>query len=252
MIALKIRAWRTLAKLDAALHVSSLFSDTRDAVLMYHAVGEPEAYGNVSVERFRADLRYLTDRYEVVDLDTLVETTADEKRVAITFDDAFENVHEHALPVLREFSVPATVYAVADFVGTNQGYNDCSIMSADQLHELVGEPLVTVGNHTHTHPHLAEVDDETELREEIRGAQESLENLLGVSVDRFSYPYGSYDERTPRVVAETHDTAVTTVPRLCEDSVNEYLVPRITAHNPVSHVRWELTDLGDRVRGLIT
>lgn len=38
---------------------------------------------------------------------------------AITFDDGFENNYSVALPILREFNIPATVYATSGFVNDN-------------------------------------------------------------------------------------------------------------------------------------
>lgn len=248
-----LTAWRALAYFDYMIGLSSLLSNNRDGILMYHGVGEPEAYGNVSVERFRADLAYLTEQYKVVDLDTLITTNSTTKRLAITFDDGYANFYWNARPILAEYDIPATVYVSTGFIGSEKMRNQqCSIMSETQLLDLVDNPLFAIGNHTVTHPRLATIETPGELRHEILTARDGLQELLGVSIDRFSYPHGNYDDRVRSIVAESHETAVTTMPQLLSDPVDPYEMPRIAAHNPPSHVRWELTDLGDRLRAIVT
>jgi peptidoglycan/xylan/chitin deacetylase (PgdA/CDA1 family) len=89
-------------------------------VIAYHGVGEyPHApLMHVSPTRLRAQLHYLRDKHDVVPLRELVrqwrsgESTAG--RVAITFDDAYAGVAMHALPILRELDLPATVFVASD------------------------------------------------------------------------------------------------------------------------------------------
>jgi len=246
----KLRGWEALARIDGQLSVSNYASDTFNGVLMYHAVGQ-EGYGAVSTDRFRRDIAYLDDQYEIVDLPEVLETpTTSRKRVAITFDDAFENVYYNAVPILREYNVPATVFAVVDYLsdGTENGEN--TYMDWDQLRSLAGDDLFSVGNHTKSHPHLERVASEAALRNQIVDAKQALEDGLKTEVNRFCYPNGRYNDTVVDIVAETHNLATTTNPRLISESPCNVLIPRIDAKKSDIFVRWELTDASRWVQQL--
>lgn len=257
-----------LERLDAATGFSRLYPDESNAVLAYHAVGRPAGYGNVSVERFRRDVSYVVDHFEAADLSDVLEPGGG-KRVAFTFDDALDDFYEHALPVLREHGVPATLFVPVDFVGGGpDGYAyrfarspvdhasfndptafagetvpDPAVMSWDRLREVAADPLVTVGTHTRTHLDLGRVRDAETLEREIVGARDELEDRLGVDVDRFCYPFGRYTEEAVEAVRASHAMAVTSRPGVVDGDADPYRLPRVRAHATERRVRWDLSGL---------
>lgn len=92
----------------------------RLAIITYHGVSvddehawNPELF--VTAERLRARLALLRDEgYAVLPLDegvrSLRDGTLPPRAVAITFDDGAYNFRARALPVLREFGFPVTLY----------------------------------------------------------------------------------------------------------------------------------------------
>jgi peptidoglycan/xylan/chitin deacetylase (PgdA/CDA1 family) len=92
-------------------------------ILCYHnVVTEAEAgQGEVSLHmprrRFAQQLHWLAAHYDVVSLIEFihrVETGASLRSVAaITFDDGYSGVFEHAVPVLNALGLPATIFVVA-------------------------------------------------------------------------------------------------------------------------------------------
>jgi peptidoglycan/xylan/chitin deacetylase (PgdA/CDA1 family) len=89
-------------------------------VLVYHRLGPPRPTGqvvpSVPVEVFRAQLHALGELVDFVSLDAVVDRTGRDDgsgrrpAVAVTFDDDLPSHLAHALPVLRETSVPATFF----------------------------------------------------------------------------------------------------------------------------------------------
>lgn len=245
--------WQLLAQTNKTLNLDRYLPNRSNCVLMYHSVqDEAEHSGTVTTtESFRQDIKFLSDRYEIVDLPEVIEPS-DEKRVALTFDDGYIDFYEKVLPVLEEFDVPATVYVVTDFLGRSAtddwGHNH--VMTLNQLHELVESDVAWVGNHTRTHPELGTIDDEDTLIEEIVGAKEFLEDELGVGINRFCYPFGSKNTMAERIVREHHEYTVgTSINRGHIDGhESTYLIPRINGSAPHPVTRWETSTMSARIR----
>ncbi|WP_436910977.1 polysaccharide deacetylase family protein [Halosimplex marinum] len=242
-----LRAWRTVAFIGHFSGVESLSSRDTNKILAYHSVGGG-FHGDIEPDRLRRDIEYLDTHYELVDLPA-VRQPSDGKRIALIFEDGYRDFAENVVPVLREYEVPATVFAIADAVDdpsfTHNDRFDYEYMDREDLLALLDEDLVTVGNHTRTHPRLAEVPPDR-LEREIVGAKRRLERLLGVEIDRFSYPYNSCDERAAELVRESHEIGVAGRGRreyLSADTDPE-AVPQVNGANPFWEVRWDLSDAG--------
>ena len=93
-------------------------------VLAYHACEPSETdftrglWCNTPPALFAKHLAFLVAHYQVVPL-AAISRDAPERAVAITFDDAYQSVRGHALPLLRQFRCPATVFAVTDALDNN-------------------------------------------------------------------------------------------------------------------------------------
>ncbi|MGB9965896.1 polysaccharide deacetylase family protein [Halobacterium hubeiense] len=249
-------AWRKLAAFADRANLTGRLTPTGNLILMYHSVGH--AYGNpdgpITSRRLRDDLAYFDDRFRFVDLPDVLEA-GDEPRLAVTFDDGYHDFCTDALPVLESLDVPATLFVIADLLNDDspepgQVSLDASseeMLNADDVHELVDHELVTIGNHTATHPDLPSLDTES-LREEVWGAQRALERRYGVTIDRFCYPGGKHDERARQLVAETHDVAVGVSMGFVHPPIDvrdAVTLPRVDGANPKPVVRWEGSRLGD-------
>ncbi len=75
---------------------------------------------------FARQMRWLATTFDVIPLQHVVDrvTAGASLRgtAAITFDDAYRGVFEHAWPLLRDLGLPATVFVVADAPGKNAGF----------------------------------------------------------------------------------------------------------------------------------
>lgn len=186
----------------------------RALILMYHAVDEPSAPSEsrlcVTPTAFSRQMQWLRQStFRPVTLDQVVDCLnrgrplpAD--AVAVTFDDGFGDVYDHALPTLLEYEIPATMFAVADRLGrTNdwmdqRGFPTRAIVSAEQLRRLDAAGM-SIGSHTLTHPRMTELAP-ADAEREARDSRHRLEDVIGKPVQHFAYPYGLYNGAVKKAV----------------------------------------------------
>tara|TARA_B100000579_G_C22829558_1_gene855157 strand:- start:1155 stop:2174 length:1020 start_codon:yes stop_codon:yes gene_type:complete len=73
---------------------------------------------SISVNRFRDQMHFIKENYDVVSMDEIYKNLIEGNsafKVAVTFDDGYRDNLLHALPVLEEFKIPATIYCVSRF-----------------------------------------------------------------------------------------------------------------------------------------
>lgn len=206
-------------------------------ILMYHRVDDLPKYDQlaVSTARFREQMRILASTRRVVSLETAVEMLRrgqSEPVVAITFDDGYlDNLH-NALPVLREFSLPATIFVTTEFCDQSRvhpRYAPCDgrlHLSWEEVRMLARDPLITIGSHTRTHPFLSRLDAQA-VEREIRDSRQELESALGIPVKFFCYPSGDFSQREADLVrAAGYEAAVSVAPGLNRPPANLYELRR--------------------------
>jgi peptidoglycan/xylan/chitin deacetylase (PgdA/CDA1 family) len=105
--------------------------DGRLCIVNYHRVLErldPLLAGEPDIATFRWQMELLADCFHLLPLDQAVQMLATERMparaVAITFDDGYRSIHDLALPILREFDVPATVFVVSGCLDGGSMWND--------------------------------------------------------------------------------------------------------------------------------
>jgi peptidoglycan/xylan/chitin deacetylase (PgdA/CDA1 family) len=109
------------------MHESGAFTAFRLAnrhkalILTYHRFSEDGRDGSTSVRTLTEQLEYLTTHYQLVSLATLINHLQSNEPLpaglaAITIDDGYRDAYEVALPVLRRYDAPATLFAVTDFL----------------------------------------------------------------------------------------------------------------------------------------
>lgn len=169
-------------------------SGTRSVILTYHSLDPSGSVISVAPNRFLRQMEMLAGSgAPVVPLSRVAQTPGG---VAITFDDAFANFLEHALPVLDRYRFPATVFVVSGFAGrVNRwaqpvsGIPELPLMTWSDLRRLPALGIA-LGAHTVTHPDLSRVDSWRAESEMVR-SRETIEQATGAAVEAFAFPYGS-------------------------------------------------------------
>lgn len=204
--------------------IREIFHGRRALILVYH---------DSSPGIFRKHVKFLKIRYNLIDLDLLVNALKDQdwgkiprKALVVTFDDGHRG-NADLLEVFIEQGLAPTLYVCSDIVGTNRGFWWlCTELDAAQLKQLPHEQFLArlkesgyvpdqerserqsldmeelqrlllqagIGAHTKTHPILPRCTD-VKSAAEIKGAKEGLERMLGMEVGHFAYPDGAYTAR---------------------------------------------------------
>jgi peptidoglycan/xylan/chitin deacetylase (PgdA/CDA1 family) len=109
-------------------------------VLSYHRVlqaPDPLLGSEPDLATFRWHMELLARCFNVLPLADAVAAvaagTVPPRAVCITFDDGYRSVHELALPVLREFGLPATVFVTTGYLGERSMWNDRIIEAVQSL-----------------------------------------------------------------------------------------------------------------------
>lgn len=179
---------------------------TRAVILMYHSIEEKPGHFNfISPETFRLQMAYLAEKKTpVISLAELVRRLQKKEplggAVSITFDDGYRDNLTNAFPVLKRYNFPATIFMVTNLVG-RVDKNGQQRLSLQELQTLEASGLVDIEPHTKSHPRLSKLDARA-VRDEVASSKGDIEEMLGKKATLFAYPYGDFDETTPRVVQE--------------------------------------------------
>lgn len=166
-----------------------VYSIPSSLVLMFHHVSmEPEIEKSgckIETEKFKQVIDAVPRFGSLQD----VIQHPGRKRAAITFDDGLEDVYTIAYPYLKAKGVPFTIFVITDFLDT-PGY-----ISTEQLKELAGDPLVTIGSHGISHEVFTQMQTK-QKSEELQQSKDRLQELTGREIDIFAFSHGQYDSET--------------------------------------------------------
>ncbi len=105
--------------------------NARLCIVNYHRVLEtrdPLLHPEPDICTFRWQMELLADCFNVLPLHEAVEALAQKslppRAVCITFDDGYRSVHDHALPILKEFKLPSTVFVTTGHMTESNLWND--------------------------------------------------------------------------------------------------------------------------------
>jgi peptidoglycan/xylan/chitin deacetylase (PgdA/CDA1 family) len=157
----------------------------------------------VTPETFRENLTQLMQRFDLIKLSDWLERKAQglplpAKACAITFDDGWADNYEYAFPILRELGVPATIFLVADMIGTHEMFwperlartvNAIALRQPQQWSNITLDWLrtdATSFGYSHTAPSSEEVSQliahaKQLTDEEIHRRLDAIEAELGLS-----------------------------------------------------------------------
>jgi peptidoglycan/xylan/chitin deacetylase (PgdA/CDA1 family) len=175
-------------------------------ILTYHRFG-PTAADSMTTTTpvFEAQLKYLQEHgYTVIPLQTLVDYRLGKapppppRSVVLTFDDGHRSVYEVALPLIKRYKMPVTLFIYPSAISNSHAPY---AMTWEQLQELVGTGLFNVQSHTYWHPNfkrekkrLTPAEYDKIVATQLQKSKAVLEKRFGGSIDILAWPFGIYDD----------------------------------------------------------
>ncbi len=195
---------------------------------------------DIGLDTAKMTFEYLKKKYKLISLDTYLDAVKNKtelppKSMVITFDDGHIGNYE-LLPIIKKLNIPVTIFLCAAIIDThrqfwfqheglpmsaeklkkeknderlkilrkagfdkNHEYDSASALQRNHIEEMRAH--VNFQAHAMHHPIFPKCDDE-EVRNEIFGTKEALENNFGLQINAIAYPNGDYCERTIRLTKE--------------------------------------------------
>ena len=146
---------------------------------------------------FEAQMNLLKEKgYRVITLDQLFDffdfkTQIPKKSVVITIDDGWRSAYEIALPILKKYGYPATLFIYTDLITGSE-----KTLSWDLIQEM-SKNVIDVQCHTKTHRSLIKMDKKESFKEYFETVEKELSECavmikkrLNKEVKYLAYPYG--------------------------------------------------------------
>ncbi|MCB1836522.1 MAG: polysaccharide deacetylase family protein [Alcanivoracaceae bacterium] len=216
-------------------------------ILMFHRVDQLPAYDQLTVSpaRFRQQMLWLARHYRVVPLsqalDEIRRGKVQPRTAVITFDDGYYDNHQHALPVLRELGLPATVFVTTRFASgeaQHARYPEARRLHMDwnEVRQWLDVPGNEIGAHSRTHPYLSRLSPDN-CEQEIAGCMQDFAHEGIPHNGIFCYPSGDVGAREAGLVRRSgYVAAVTVAPGANRSGTDCYWLRRT-----------EITDQDDRM-----
>lgn len=168
-------------------------------VLMYHKVSTSDInFMTVTTEQLRTHLMRLRQtNHQFVSLPDVLEALRKDaavslprRAVLVTFDDAYQNNLDNALPILQEFGVPVTIFVSTAFVGGMNEWDGSTdpILTSTQLQSLIDNGF-TLAYHSHRHLNYKNQSTAAIEADLLTNMEEAGRMNLPMA-PAFSYPYG--------------------------------------------------------------
>ena len=164
------------------------------------------------------------------------------RRIVLTFDDGYVNVLRHAVAPLAATGFKAIQFLPANLLGrcnewdVTLGETPEAIMDVAQVREWLAAGQL-IGSHTLDHPYLTQIPGAA-AREQVVASKKKLEDLFGMVIEHFCYPYGDWNLAVSDLVAEAgYRTACTTEVGVNFPTDSPFALKRFTVRYPTRNLK---------------
>ena len=133
-------------------------------ILMYHRVSNFYGVGEyhnpykrgIDLPRFEQQMRFISEKMHPIHMQTLVSRIREgkgihPKSIIVTFDDGYEDNYTNAFPILKKYSIPATIFLTVGSVNTKSSFwwdvlgeliekSKVDYLNGRTLERLIGRP----------------------------------------------------------------------------------------------------------------
>jgi peptidoglycan/xylan/chitin deacetylase (PgdA/CDA1 family) len=137
----------------------TLFGSEKVRILLYHRVLDLQREKNpyslpgiiVSVKMFDEQMKYLSENYNVISLESLVGSLKNnspfpKKGVVITFDDGWKDNFSFVFPILKKYNLPATIFLTSGYIGTDKTFWPEQVISILKSEKNLKEKLKSLSD----------------------------------------------------------------------------------------------------------
>ncbi|MGO4106271.1 polysaccharide deacetylase family protein [Paenibacillus sp. YAF4_2] len=209
-------------------------------ILMYHSIGiNSQSTLFVPPRVFQEQMEYLKmSGYNTITFKDLKSWKKGEaildKPILITFDDGYLDNFTIGYPILKRLEMKATIFITSDLVSSTNH------LSWGQIKEMEESGFIEIGVHTRHHVNLIK-QSPMQLKDEILGAKQKIEEKLGHETLAFAYPFGKNNTKVVKVVKNAgFEFAVTTLSGLAQQDQGLLTLHRIRITGNQSEADFEL------------
>ena len=169
-------------------------------ILFYHNIGNNDYRSFSTIEEFEYQMSYMhKHQFKGVDCDNLDK---DKANFGITFDDGYEDNLINALPILKKYNFTATCFVVPNLIGKTNSWDikQFKLMDKKQIQDWLDAGM-NIGSHSLNHTNLTKISN-NDVIIEIENSKKILEDMFGVKINNFCYPFGKFNKFTANVVEE--------------------------------------------------
>ena len=177
-------------------------------ILAYHKISPQFEIGltTINPKKFQKQMKFLQQKGFIgCSLKNYLENPQQNKFV-ITFDDAYENIYQYALPILNELGFTASIFVIVDFIGKYNSW-DANLFGIKFKHatqsqlQKICDSGWEICSHSLSHKALINLKKE-QIVNEIKNSKIELEKMFNVTVDSFGFPFGYYNKNIIKILTE--------------------------------------------------
>jgi len=173
-------------------------------ILFYHRIANehPNAW-TMRPKSFARQIHWLREHFDLISLAAAQQRIASGRNrwpaACITFDDGYADNLQDAIPLLLKYRIPFTYFVSTDHVLRGEQFphdakagRPLPVNTISQLRELAAAG-VEIGAHTRSHANLGSITSIEQLKNEVVGSKQELEDELGLPINYFAFPYGLHE-----------------------------------------------------------
>lgn len=178
-----------------------------------------------------------------------------QKLIAFTFDDGYEECYTKIAPVLDEFNTNAAFFINPGYINGDDEYNQNFLknvvhinhkqpMTWEMIKDLHQRKYI-IGNHTYDHKKLVDLT-EPELIKQVVDSKLEIESKIDSSCEYFAWTYGKLtdiDQKALKLVTENHKYVFSSANSEKYFSFNNKVINRrhVEGNWPISHLNYFLS-----------